>query len=399
MGCENEEISVIDVVKLLKEFVKMKSLPGSEESLANIVKEFLSYAGVDKVLIDEVGNVIAPVKGGGLGVIVVEGHLDTVDVGDLRQWVVDPFSGAEIDGKIYGRGAVDMKGAIASQIKSLEDLKTLESDLYVVYTVHEEIIEGVALRHALRNTLRIRPDVIVTGEATSLKLGLGHRGRAVINLEISGVSAHASMPSEGINSLEGAALAILKIAEISNNLPSHELLGNESATATLIECQPKIQPQIPDKCLVTVDHRLLPGRNEVDLIKMYEDICKQVKNLKNTECSPSLREEEVKSWKGYVLHTKELFPGWVNEDADLTKSLIKSLKKTYDKVSKHYWRFSTDLVIINEFNAKGLGLGPGEETLAHKPNEYVEAIELRKAVDMYRVMLRELSNYLSSRIK
>jgi putative selenium metabolism hydrolase len=389
----------LDVVELLKELVRIKSLPGGEGGLANAVKEFLGHAGVDKVFIDGVGNVIAPVRGGGLGIIVVEGHLDTVDVGDLRQWVVDPFSGALIDGRVYGRGAVDMKGSIASQIKALEDLKTLESDLYVVYTVHEEIIEGVALRHALRDSLRVRPDVVVTGEATSLELGLGHRGRAVVDLEISGVSAHASMPGEGINALEGAALAILKVAEASGNLPAHELLGSESATATLIDCQPKIQPQIPDKCLVTADHRVLPGRGEADILRFYEDVCNQVKNLKNAGCRPSLREEEVRSWRDYPLRTKELFPGWINEDEGLIKPLMRTLKKMYDGVSRHYWRFSTDLVVVSEFNAAGLGLGPGKETLAHKPNEYVEVAELRKAVDMYRAMLREISNHLSSKIK
>lgn len=389
----------MDVVKLLKELIRIKSLPGSEGDLANRVKEFLGYAGVDKVFIDGVGNVIAPVRGSGLGTVVVEGHLDTVDVGDLSQWVVDPFSGAEIDGKVYGRGAVDMKGAIASQVKALEDLKTLESDLYFIYTVHEEIMEGVALRHALRDSLRVRPDLIVTGEATSLKLGLGHRGRAVINLEVSGVSAHASMPGEGVNSLEGAALAILKVADVSTNLPSHELLGSESATATLIDCQPKIQPQIPDKCLITVDHRLLPGRSEAEVIKTYEDLCSQVKNLKKTECRPSLREEETTSWRGYPLRAKELFPGWINDDVSLAKSLIGSLKKIYSNFSRHYWRFSTDLVIVSEFNAEGLGLGPGDETLAHKPNEHVEVAELRKAVDMYRVMFQGLSSYVSSRMK
>ncbi|MEM4823956.1 MAG: hypothetical protein QXV31_02840 [Zestosphaera sp.] len=122
--------------------------------------------------------------------------------------------------------------------------------------------------------------------------------------------------------------------------------------------------------------------------------------MKKTECRPSLREEEeVRSWRGYLLRTKELFPGWINEDVNLIKSLIESLKKTYSSVSRHYWRFSTDLVVVNEFDSEGLGLGPGDEILAHKPNEYVEIVELRKAVDMYRVMLRELSRYLSSKIK
>jgi len=134
-------------------------------------------------------------------------------------------------------------------------------------------------------------------------------------------------------------------------------------------------------------------------LRFYEDVCNQVKNLKNAGCRPSLREEEVRSWKDYPLRTKELFPGWINEDEGLIKPLMRTLKKMYDGVSRHYWRFSTDLVVVSEFNVAGLGLGPGKETLAHKPNEYVEVAELRKAVDMYRAMLREISNHLSSKIK
>ncbi|MEM3949166.1 MAG: M20/M25/M40 family metallo-hydrolase, partial [Zestosphaera sp.] len=173
----------MDVTEILKKLISVKSLPGDEGDVAGLIKDLLSAAGVDKVLIDGVGNVIAPIKGNGLGTLVLEGHMDTVDAGDLLQWEVDPFRGMEVDGKIYGRGAVDMKGALASQIKAIEGLKTLESDLYIVYTVLEEMIEGVALGFALSRSVGRRPDVMVTGEPTGLKLGLGHRGRAVVNAE------------------------------------------------------------------------------------------------------------------------------------------------------------------------------------------------------------------------
>ncbi|MEM2021235.1 MAG: M20/M25/M40 family metallo-hydrolase [Zestosphaera sp.] len=389
----------MEVVEILKKLIAVKSLPGEEGGLAGVMRDLLGSAGVDKVFIDAVGNVIAPVRGGGLGVIVLEGHMDTVDAGDLTQWIVDPFAGVEVEGRVYGRGAVDMKGALASQVKALEGLKNLDSDLYVIYTVHEEIAEGVALRHALKESVRRRPDVIVTGEPSGLKLALGHRGRAVVELEISGVAAHASMPSEAVNALEGAASAVLKVTELSSKLPTHSILGSESSVATLIDCSPKIQPQIPDKCVVTVDHRVVPGRDENELLKIYENLCSEVMTHRNTKCSASVNEELVRTWRGVEMKVKEFFPGWINNDVVMVKNLLNSLKKLYSGASRHYWRFSTDLVITSEFNATGLGLGPGDDSLAHRPNEYVDVLELRKAVEIYRELLNTLSHHISSKVR
>ncbi|MEM0297748.1 MAG: M20/M25/M40 family metallo-hydrolase [Zestosphaera sp.] len=389
----------MDVTEILKKLISVKSLPGDEGDVAGLIKDLLSAAGVDKVFIDGMGNVIAPIKGNGLGTLVLEGHMDTVDAGDLLQWEVDPFRGMEVDGKIYGRGAVDMKGALASQIKAIEGLKTLESDLYIVYTVLEEMIEGVALGFALSRSVGRRPDVMVTGEPTGLKLGLGHRGRAVVNAEIRGETAHASMPSEGVNALEGAASLILRIADLTSRLPRHEVLGSESAVATLIECSPKMQPQIPDKCTVMIDHRIIPGRSGDDILKPYEELCSEVGKIHGVHCRQSINEALMKSWTGVEVRVKEFFPGWVNDDIIMIKALLGPLKRLYGGVTRHYWRFSTDLVIINDYNAEGLGLGPGDDTLAHKANECVDIIELRKAVDMYRELLNILSQHISSRLK
>lgn len=390
---------LMEVSEILKKLIAIKSLSGEEGDVANFIKDLLNAAGVDKVFIDDMGNVIAPVKGGGLGTIVLEGHMDTVDAGDLTQWEVDPFMGAEIDGRIYGRGAVDMKGALASQIKAVEDLKTLESDLYIVYTVLEEVVEGVALKFALSKSVRRRPDVIVTGEPTGLKLGLGHRGRAVMSVEVCGRTAHASMPSEGINALEGAASLVLKTANLTGRLPNHEILGDETAVATLVDCSPKIQPQIPDRCVVTVDHRIIPGRSENELIRTYEELCSEVMNTHGVQCRPAVTEASVKSWRGAEAKVKELFLGWINNDITMIKVMLEHMKRLYSGVTRHYWRFSTDLVVINEYNAAGLGLGPGEETLAHKANEYVNILEVKKAVSMYRELLNVLSQHVSGRLK
>ncbi len=380
--------------------ISIPSLPGGEGRVAELVKEFLSYVGVDKVFIDSYGDVIAVVKGGGLGSIVVEGHLDTVDVGDLKQWSVEPFSGKVIEGRVYGRGAVDMKGAIAAQIKALEYVKNLDVDLYYVYTVHEEIAEGVALNLVLKETLRLKPDVVITGEATSLNLGVGHRGRSVIKLSLTGKTAHASMPHEGINALEAAAQAILKVSSLSSELPTHPALGGETAVATLIDCSPKVQPQIPDKCDVLVDHRLIPQTRLEDLMKLYSKVCDEITHSKGVLCEALVNKEVLKTWRGVELEVIEFFPGWINNDLSMLKEVLRSVKASYSNVSRHYWRFSTDLVATaGAEGIPGLGLGPGDERMAHKPNEYVEVIELRKAVDIYPRMLESLNNYIVSKVK
>jgi len=380
--------------------ISTPSLPGDEGRVAELVKEFLSYVGVDKVFIDSYGDVIAVVKGGGLGSVVVEGHLDTVDVGDLKQWSVKPFSGEVIEGRVYGRGAADMKGAIAAQIKALEHVKSLDVDLYYVYTVYEEIAEGVALSQTLKETLRLKPDVVITGEATSLNLGVGHRGRSVVKLSLTGKTAHASMPYEGINALEAAAQAILKVSELNKGLPTHPALGSETAVATLINCSPKVQPQIPDNCEVLVDHRLLPQTKLDDLMKLYSKLCNEVTYLKGVYCEASINKETLKTWRGVELEVVEFFPGWINNDVSMLREVLRSVKASYSNASRHYWKFSTDLVATA--GAEGipsLGLGPGDERMAHKPNEYVEVIELRKAVEIYPRMLKSLNDYVVSKAR
>ena len=113
----------------------------------------------------------------------MKGHMDVVDLGDLSSWRTDPFTVTIINDRICV-GAVDMKGAIATQILVISMLRELDVGVYATYTTHEETAEGVAFKHATTEEVGKKPDVVVIGEAASLNLGIGHRARAVTEVSI-----------------------------------------------------------------------------------------------------------------------------------------------------------------------------------------------------------------------
>ncbi len=389
----------MDLVKLLADLIRIPSPPGREGELAKFLRDTISSLGVDKVWIDSLGNVIALIKGevGGKA-LVIEGHLDTVGPGDLSMWSVDPYSGKVIDDKVFGRGASDMKGAIASQLVAIEDIKEPPVNVYLTYTTHEETAEGVAFKYVLENEIKEGVGAVLIGEASSLNLAIGHRGRAVLKFELVGEEAHASMPEEGVNALICSSHVIKEVPNLSNAFPKDEVLGSVTASPTIIECSSKDVPHIPGRCILYVDVRVVRGISESELISKLSSLCRAVVDTNLCkDCSVSINEEVLKFWRGPVIKVREFFPAWVCSDLRATELSIKALKEVGINASKYVWRFSTDGVYsAGVANYLTLGFGPGKESLAHKVNEYIEINELRKAVLGYRALIKSLGNYVAS---
>ncbi len=395
-------MTLMDAVKILELLVKTNSVTGNEEEIAGILKDLLREGGVDNAWVDSVGNVVARAKGGGAGSILLEGHMDTVEVGDLRGWHVDPFSARVVDGVLYGRGATDMKGGIAAQIAAVNNLKELDVDLYLVYTVLEEVAEGVAFRHGVNEVMNgALPDVVVTGEPTSLNISLGQRGRALVKVELTGLTAHTALPHEGINALSSSADFIRAATrENSNLLPEDKVLGRETSTPIGIACTPQNLPQLPDKCILTFDHRTVPDR-EKEVLNYYLEICSTLKEGgRCVDCTAGIVEGRLRTWRGVELNYRNFFPGWINRDEAMVKEVLRAVKEVYTRARRYYWRFSTDLVYTSgELGLPGLGLGPGDESMAHKPDEGVSVKEVAKAVEEYLRLISALDTYIPSRLR
>jgi len=375
-----------DLVNIVMNLVKTPSLSGKEKNVAYLIRDFMSQYGVDKTHIDRYGNVIGVVRGGIDKVIVFEGHMDHVPPGDLSNWKYDPYEARIVDNKIYGRGTVDMKGAIGAMIHSISNIKEKDSpSIYYVFVPYEEISEGTLFRKAIEDTLGIKPDLVVLGEATKLNLHIGQRGRTVIKAVFHGVSAHASMPSMGVNALKAASRYIVSLIHTSEGLQEHPILGKSTIEPTIIDCSPRSPPMIPDKCVLIIDYRMIIGETKTAIMNFLKSIAKEliVENIAR-KIDLNIMIEEAIMWTGTKVMIEHYYPAWLNTDADVINNALSIIRK-YNPIAKtSVWKFSTDGVYsAGEVNIPTIGIGPGDETLAHKPNEFIEIDQLLKASDIY----------------
>ena len=192
-----------DMVRFLRDLIAIPSESGQERAVAERIAGEMVKVGFDEVKIDGLGNVLGRV-GSGPRVIAIDGHVDTVGVGDPGAWWCDPYRGDIRDGVIYGRGASDQKAGIAAAVHGARILKTLggadECQLWVTGTVMEEDCDGLCWQYILRNKV-IEPHAVVITEPTNLQVYRGHRGRMELEVTTRGLSCHGSAPERGVNAI------------------------------------------------------------------------------------------------------------------------------------------------------------------------------------------------------
>jgi len=382
----------MDVIKIAKQLIQTPSLSGHEKELAHFIRDFLSDGGADSVHIDAYGNVIAEVKGSSDYTVMLEGHMDHVPPGNEAFWDHPPYSGKQIEDMLYGRGAVDMKGALAAMLSSLQRMSTRERSVTVLgaFVVHEETVEGAAIQHIMEEN-KINPHLVILGEPTNLHIALGHRGRALIKVNLTGKTAHASMPDLGINSIESGAHFIESLHSSCSSLPSDPLLGNATITPISITCSPQGLPQLPDTCEILFDRRLIRHEQESHLLQQMESLINTLKEETRIHSGTvTIQEENLYCWTGKVLRVKDFFPSWVTEEDSREVILI---KKALDYLNPQciFWEFSTDGVYTaSKASIPTVGFGPGDWRCAHQPNECVNVKALEAAESGYTSIINHI---------
>lgn len=361
---------MMDPVRLAQELVRIPSPPGQEKDLADFLLAVLGRAF--EVERGPLGTVIARVRRGDEPVVVVTGHMDTVPAGE--GWSVPPFSGEIREGFLVGRGAVDMKGAIAAQIAgAIHAASDIQGTLYLVYVPHEETAEGVALGRAL--DYLGKPDLVILGEPTDLRLGIGHRGRAVIRVLARGKPAHASMPELGENAIEKMIHALGHA--LRTPLPEDPVLGQGSVAPVFVSADGQ-GPVIPDRCLAFLDRRVVLGETEASVLADYQGIGAEV----------AVEEADLRFYTGEVVRAKLFFPAWYMEpDHPWVQRVWEALGSPPFRI----WRFSTDGVESCGRRAiPTVGFGPGDERLAHQVDERIAVVDIQKAAASYARLLRAI---------
>ena len=383
------------VIETCKKLIQQKSYSGQENNAATVLKEEMISLGFDDVSADRYGNIIGHIKGNKPGKkVLFDGHIDTVAVVDEATWKYGPFEAEIHDDKLYGRGASDMKGAVASMVNAAaffaDDCKRdFSGDLYVAGVVHEECFEGVAAREISKN---IKPDYVVIGEASDCNINVGQRGRAEIIVETFGRSCHSANPEKGINAVYKMSKVMTAINKIEP--PTHPILGKGILELTDIKSSPYPGASVvPDYCRATYDRRLLVSETKESVLKPIQNcldqLMKEDEDLK-VEVSYSIGTE--KCYTGEDITGERFFPGWLyDKNSDYIQNVMTSLNEMNIFPEIKQYNFCTNgSHYAGEAKIPTLGCGPSRENLAHTTDEYIEISELTKVTKCYYGIMKAL---------
>ena len=389
------EMEKREVITLCQQLIQEESYSGNEENVAKILKAFFLKNGFDKVNIDIYGNIIGIIKGKQAGkTLLFDGHIDTVPVVNGDKWTYPPFGGEIHENKIYGRGATDMKGAVAAMACAASNFaeackKDFAGEIIVAGVVHEECFEGVAARKISET---YSPDYVIIGEASNLDIKIGQRGRGEVIVETFGIPAHSANPEQGINAVYGMSLAINKIQQIKP--PEHPILGKGILELTDIKSSPYPGASVvPDYCRVTYDRRLLVGETKESVL---EPIQKALNAIKQEDKSIEVRVSYAlgceKCYTGEAIQGERFFPGWLmDENTAFVQDTLKELREIGLSPKMTYYNFCTNgSHYAGEAKIQTLGLGPSVEKLAHTIDEYIEIEQLVGATVSYMGIMKAL---------
>lgn len=381
-----------EIAGFMQSIIRIPSLSSKEGSVIERMRAEMLRVGFDEVVVDPMGNLIGRI-GSGPFVIALDGHADTVDTGDLSLWDRDPHSGDIEDGVLYGRGASDQKGGIASAIYAGALLKKAgvpdNITLYVTATVQEEDCDGLCWQYIV-NENGLRPDLVVITEPTSLRIYRGQRGRMEMEVRTAGVSCHGSAPERGVNAVYKMAGIIADIETLNEELEPREPLGKGTVTISDIRATSPSLCAVADSCTIHLDRRLTVGETEASSVAEILAL----PSVQAADATVTVLDYAVPSHTGLTYPTRKYYPTW---DIDEDDPAVLTAKDAYQAVfgaepETGFWTFSTNGVAIAGMHGiPSIGFGPGHEHFAHAPNEQVEIEHLVRCTAFYTALVETVA--------
>jgi succinyl-diaminopimelate desuccinylase len=370
-----------EVLRLTQDLISIEShidAPGREAAMGRFLVSWFRGHSIDAELLPVEGeraNVVARIPGGSGPSLMLNGHIDTVPAGDMT----DAFVPSIRENELWGRGACDMKGAVAAMACAMAMTDKLNGDLLFTGTIGEETgsIGVKALVEAGVTTA-----YAIVGEPTSLRVGIAHKGACFIRISLTGRGAHGSCPEEGVNAVSYGSQIIRTLetelrAKLSKR--THALLGTSTVSVGRIVggTQPNI---VAEQCQIDVDRRTLPGEKQTvdEISQLVGDICNPIDGL---------------TWQIEEMSETALVPHvalGTSRDAVLAQAAQATCKQMglpHEPVGVTYW---TDGGHLAACGVETVILGPGSIADAHGPNDRVQTADLLMAVDIYGDLIRRI---------
>jgi acetylornithine deacetylase/succinyl-diaminopimelate desuccinylase-like protein len=362
----------MDVIELTKELIQIESITGSEHEIAQFIASKLDFNEIEMQSVDGFGpNIIARhVPHTDKPIILLNCHMDTVEV--MEGWESDPLIPKIEGNKMMGLGSCDMKAGCAVVTDVFN--KMVSRDKNVIFTaVSDE--EGnskgsyVLLRKILKEDMLKNPESVLCliPEDTQETVKLGARGRFVMEINVTGSSAHGAVPHHGINAILDGAKIIGALKDLPHS--SHPKMESSS------HCVLKIQGggdslSVPDKCTIWVDRHTIPNEDENQILSDLDTLLQKL-DL-NSKYDLSLMKRE----------TPYLEPYFLDENSSWAKKFLSSYEEFYERTPQIGYGKS-----VGDFNAFGkymptIVFGPSGEN-PHSPNECVYIDSILRCRDFY----------------
>ena len=307
------------------------------------------------------------------GTLMLSGHVDVVGVEGMTH---APFDGEERDGRLYARGAADMKGGIAAMCAAAWHAARdgLAGEIVVALTADEEY-ESSGTRVMLERG--VRADAAIVGEPTCLDVMPAHRGFVWIEIVVAGRAAHGSRYDLGVDAIRNAALVLAELDRIdAEELTrcTHPLLGRASLHASTIEGGIGMSTY-PDRCMVRLERRTLPGESGEKVLAEVRRACAAV----------GARRPDL------VVDVSLLMaqgPSDVATDSPIVLALEDALRERGEAVRVAGMAAWTDAALLNASGIPAICFGPGDISLAHAAEEYIPLAEIDRATSVLATLAR-----------
>ena len=392
-------ISAESVVAMTQALVATdtRNPPGRERLAADVARQLLEPLGCtfDETepepgrvsLVARLGDTSAGGHTRTRPVLIVNGHLDVVPI-NPASWSRDPFGGEVDGGRVWGRGTADMKGGIAAAIEAVLALgragRSLPCDL-VFHLVADEERGGQLGAKVLADAGRIVGDACIVPEPTSLGVCIAERGILTAEVVVNGRPAHASEPSRGISAIEKAAKVVLALHGADFDLGPHPLLGSPTANAGVI-AGGSGPNTVAEHCLLTVDHRTLPGQHVGDALG---DLRRLIDRIDDADLRYDL--SAVVFGEASELAADHPF-------VDLIQAAMISV--TGHQAPVIGMPFATDARFVrNQAGIPAVVCGPGGLEEAHIDNEFVAVDALVTASAIYAELIAAFDEEAAARLR
>ncbi|MGE0118427.1 MAG: acetylornithine deacetylase [Dongiaceae bacterium] len=347
----------------------------SNLELIGFVRDYLSRLGVESRLVSSAdggkANLYATLGPADRPGIALSGHTDVVPV-DGQDWASDPWQAQRRDGRLYGRGACDMKGFLGLVLAAVPEFlrRGLETPIHLAFSYDEEVgCVGVRRLLDLLRDMPVRPKACIIGEPTSMKVTVGHKGKKSVRCQVRGLEAHSSLAPRAVNAVEMAAEVIVKLRAMARRFAAEGPFDNDydvphTTVHTGVIHGGTALNIVPKDCHFDFEFRYLPGQ---DVEAMFDE----VRRFAEETLQPAMR--AIAAETGFGWNEISAFPGLATPVDSEIVELAKALSGGNSTIKV---AFGTEAGLFHESGIPAIICGPGSIDQAHKPDEWVTLEQL-----------------------